>query len=1145
MRFFEHFIYFVLLSSFICSDKFYAQTSTSAGLSPQQIQAKLKKLKKEFYADPDLAHLTKASSELSKIKDQTTWIAKNPKDPISMQFKEFHLSLLEITKANAMLSQCTKGVSILDRKVGGITEVLARMNKSNIKSSATCSLKDKKEALDDLDVYSALLDKQQSTPEQNKKVEDDLWKTISNQDQYYEKQRALYQSTQGHSDFLGTKAVYGTTEMARSIAKEQSKQIEIKAKKNVAASGFRPEAGYETADYINKKYGFDLKKNNKTEDTKRAQELHLELMEGNRNNCFRNYLYFTQRFSFSDPKNVIPETTASSSLESKALSLFKGQAYPNIRTLPKYEEQELAKLGMKELQRYQKDYGQHRKLSEDDILKMIEPAMVSIQDLNSKVNEVKNSKQASLDNGYSQSLNLNLKNSAVTSLKSMRLPAGFEKIKSSEVGFILQSKAFGNKLDQLKNMTLEEKRKMIRDAVQENVESTEKYANWITTKQGTTNFMRQEKGAWDYAQVAETLMYSSPSVIQDVISKNPQLLGSMCLPLKEAAKKRSDEVPDWVTWGGGSMILFNGPVAPILGTAFGIASTAASIADHQGKIIDLEKQNELVGLGEDIRGKNWSEVQADQSEFKGSIGRHQDAITSDVKSFVVSEVAGVAVTRGVRSKNFPKNLTSSENELSAIRKIDASIEKNVMNTESGKNGFALLEDAYVQKSNGSTSAAKIIGFSQDLQGRKTALVSWTEQGKKLSKTVLVDDLKSGVFKEMDKVFFQRSNGGTSKGTIIAISEKDGIRTARVMWTENGRTLVKDVKLKDLISESKIISSKNEAIVKVDGKEAIDLSSMSEESKLKRMAQQVDQKYGVKMIYGEELKDRGISGYFKSGAEVVTADGLKKEMPVINISQRGFVAEKAGVTEWHEVGHLKTKQNIIENVKDPLAVQFFPRGLDPKIPYSIYAQADESRQQALNLMKSTRFNSEAVILNNFRKDKTIKLKDLFTSAAENKKVLNGLDYENVKKSLSESNFRLNILKDMNQRHTEYLDNAIGDISINPDKKIGQLERYSDGQLFLKINTKGSDIKIPVTKDEYKNFNSLTTQTAQIEFERKYVVEYLNSTKKMLQDQKSALIEADAILQEIKSNPDRKVTKEEYLKMRSTFTRVKSSVNLKSP
>jgi hypothetical protein len=271
---------------------------------------------------------------------------------------------------------------------------------------------------------------------------------------------------------------------AQRFAEGQAATIEDKAKKVIAKRSYAPELGVETEDYIRKKYGFDLKENSKGKAAAdRAEELHLKLMEGNRKNCFRNYLYFTQRFSFTEPDKVISGQEPYRRLEAKASELFgSGKTYGGYSTLPEYEEQELARLGERELKRFKKDYPGHEKLNEDDILKMLEPAFNSVLGSSQEIRNVRNSKQTTLDNDSDRAHLREVKVRAEMKIRSGQVDAAFAKVKSSEVGFIVYTKAFQDQLERFGSMSLDDRRKMIRSAVQENVEATQKYANWITSQ---------------------------------------------------------------------------------------------------------------------------------------------------------------------------------------------------------------------------------------------------------------------------------------------------------------------------------------------------------------------------------------------------------------------------------------------------------------------------------------------------------------------------------------------------------------------------------------------------------------------------------------------------------------------------------------
>jgi|GEM_PF-3380327 len=603
----------------------------TADLTSAQVSARLTSLEKKFYANPSLANLTITAEALSKLKNSTTWIAKHPQDSVSLRFKEFHLNLLEITRANAKLSACTKGTTVLKRKVDRLMDGVTRMNRGGERAVCDLPASEKKRALDDLDVYSALIE-QQSQPSSTV--------SLFGNDEKFVRTMVEQSDPALHSDVLrpASPVFFQDPRLRKAIADDHARANEEKVRKIMLANGKDiRESGEATDAYIDRKYGFDHD---------RLKDLHLALMEGNRVNCLRNYLYYTQRFSFGDSKEKITASDPYRDVESKARDLFgRGKTYGGYSTLPEYAigsgaKDDIVNLGVKELKSYSKRYRGHSQLSEDDVLSMLKPAIDEAVKTEHQADEVRNSKTHSLDNAADQARARSLKTRAEYAIRSSALQRAFQKVKSSEVGFVVFTDAFRSKLGQLATMSPDEKRKMIRDAVQENVTRTRKYADWISANQGTTDFFNRDKSADEYRKISEVFLYSSPSVIQNAIAKNPKLMGSLCGVFKGAAKLRKDDVPDWVVWGGGSMMLVGGPVAPIAGTAFGLATTLALNAAHAEKAQTLGEQKDMAGLGEYVLSKNWDEIEGDRKELTQQINRHQDAILNNWVAFAAGEAGG-------------------------------------------------------------------------------------------------------------------------------------------------------------------------------------------------------------------------------------------------------------------------------------------------------------------------------------------------------------------------------------------------------------------------------------------------------------------------------------------------------------------------
>ncbi|MBS1959421.1 MAG: hypothetical protein JST80_08120 [Bdellovibrionales bacterium] len=684
-----------------------AQTPVAAdkGLTSKQISQKLAVAKKKYFTDPDLDQLYKTLNELSGIKNSTTWIKTHPNDPATLAFKEFQLSLIELAQADALMNKCTKGQAILERKADGILNKLAAANKGK-SSLGVCSANDKKDALAELDPETAILYEDHKAADQVKinpavNMPTSMMLGI---DEKNIRNLVYNNSVQAHSDFLGTKNVYQDPKMREQFGKAQENELQTKVDnvkshvKKTRAWIDAHESSAQTDEYVRKKYGFDIKDNEYSfEAIKRAKQLHQELMDGNRKNSLRNYLYFSQRFSFSGE----PDLSGSDNyrgIESKALDMFgKAQHLTSsahlTRNLPEYEEQELGRFGQGAIKDMQKAYVGHYRMGEDDVLKMLAPALkeagVSVAADHMVLQELQNEKiDAHMDAGLTapkQQLNRNAQMSIISGMTGKAIEAAKQKYMGTEVGFVLHTDAFKKYVASLsaggKNA---DPKVMIRDAVKEMIKQTQDYAGWVDVNQSDKNFFADDKGVWDYSKAAELMMYSAPNTVQSIITKNPQLLGSMCYPMQQAAKKRDMSPPSWVVWGGGAMSAIPGPAGIAANRIFGAVSAGFVIAEHKEKASALHKQDKYTGLGDYILEKNRVEADEDKKELKSVVKAHEEEINGAIINVVATEVIGHGINRAV-TKGVARKQASPE----ALGKDGKQMYVNPSNIETkvGKDGL--------------------------------------------------------------------------------------------------------------------------------------------------------------------------------------------------------------------------------------------------------------------------------------------------------------------------------------------------------------------------------------------------------------------------------------------------------------------------
>ena len=204
---------------------------------------------------------------------------------------------------------------------------------------------------------------------------------------------------------------------------EQASQILLQnTGKDVRAEGKATNA------YIRSKYGMDDK-----EPEARSKSLHDEIMSGNRENCLDNYLYFTQHYDFSEK----PKIATYQDVEHKALDLFgKAHTY-SYGTLPEFEEQELARKGEKELDRFHKMYPKEKTI--DDTYAELKPVIDEFLTSSSFKQQAKSITIGMSDDAYQWKEN---RKNELTSEQNEHLNSALEKMKHTESGFLLHTKIF-------------------------------------------------------------------------------------------------------------------------------------------------------------------------------------------------------------------------------------------------------------------------------------------------------------------------------------------------------------------------------------------------------------------------------------------------------------------------------------------------------------------------------------------------------------------------------------------------------------------------------------------------------------------------------------------------------------------------------
>lgn len=571
----------------------------AACVSPE-LSKKLGALKDSWFNETlNLKTLNTFTGKLAELNNSYPQVAdkscRNIKGSVSDDFRRFHLKVMETTAANAMLRSCAKGRALQERKVDSIIRRIAKLNDLNV-----CS-PEKQAALDELDLYSKIIDKQQGIHTGgyiDVGIVPDSRVSMSAL-----RQQVYHTSVEARQDSFSPSVVHaGNPALIRQIGESRAQAREAQVKDVALHSNQGADA---TESYIKAKFGFDLynsdyvagDKNYKKrpEARQRAVKLHLAMMDGNRVNSLRNYLYFTQRFSFVDPEKKAP-------VESTVKRFFGTDFGKEAGTVPGMSRNygQLVQVGKDTLAEFRKNYKDAPVLDEGTVLAMLEPAI--------EIRGEQRRAEAGSKMGHGMyltqeelAIHNRLKSNAAAMSEQKKIEL-MEAVRKTEVGFLIGTKALDKiyRLDYRlpQEELLKQKKELVREALKERIGEAEKYAKWVRDHQDAT-----DKNLDDFADDGELMLYSSPVVSQAVIQKEPQLMASMCAPLKTSAensKGRKSEMAEIAEYGGGAMMVAGGPFGAVAGTTMGLVASGIKIYDNARRAAILEKNAEFAGKGESI-----------------------------------------------------------------------------------------------------------------------------------------------------------------------------------------------------------------------------------------------------------------------------------------------------------------------------------------------------------------------------------------------------------------------------------------------------------------------------------------------------------------------------------------------------------------
>ncbi len=321
-----------------------------------------------------------------------------------------------------------------------------------------------------------------------------------------------------------------------------------------------------------------------------------------------------------------------------------------------------------------------------------------------------------------------------------------------------------------------------------------------------------------------------------------------------------------------------------------------------------------------------------------------------------------------------------------------------------------------------------------------------------------------------------------------------------------------------------------------------LRAGNETTKVGRFADKVYEKMDIEFVSSPaDNAKTGSLGSFSDDATLRNKYGQDKQTKLL-VGTNNIAEGKITAVEIHEIGHGKTIQNISKNIEDPLAINFYPKNSTRPGFYESYAQADESRQMAHGFMNFVNQNANSDILSDFTKIEKISYQNIYGTTADN-----------FKKAQQASEKIIDNIEYLNDRHLKILNAAEDKVKNNlnyfnsTQKKDLYLSNYSSEKPTIQMQTELGNLSIPLTPDYHTKIIAAEKISADKAHNliQEYTKNYINKANNMLSDQTKAIQEAKKILNDISSNPDKKITKAEYLKQRDVITKVKTSVNIKNP
>ncbi len=433
------------------------------------------------------------------------------------------------------------------------------------------------------------------------------------------------------------------------------------------------------------KAGFGIGKDAK-EDA--ARKFHDALMAEDRKMCFRNYVYYTQRFNFAegaefdtkwvdgmnDKKikvegNLLNETDQFKNVshyERAADNFFQAYGWDPVHTgargallLSSEEANRLGKVANAEIQRIKKTYPKNQqRLSVDQVYERLAPYLqdAGFSDVSSgytvsaKKNEFNPLPHGAPNAGGELQAAKRQREGQLDKIadyENAPLKAAINKAdqEQNDISILLHSPEFSTLTQtQLGKLTKDQVKAKLKKSLTEKVKATTDYAKeFIQGAQANSN-MWGRRDADDYAELQKSLLFSSPLAIQKVASEHPEWLSALCLPLSKAEKLGKSELPGWIDFGGGMLGVIDGFPGAIAATTFGFYASSMYHEEKKREIANIESHAGVNGV--DPRSVQETDVNQG-SDDKGLLAKakkeEDDAVFTDVAKVAFSSTLGVVV----------------------------------------------------------------------------------------------------------------------------------------------------------------------------------------------------------------------------------------------------------------------------------------------------------------------------------------------------------------------------------------------------------------------------------------------------------------------------------------------------------------------